>query len=223
MTTTLITGANRGIGLALAQQLKGQGHHIICVCREASEALEALEGVRIEAGIDVTLSAGLSELKRRLDGQSIDWLVNNAGVLRPSSLDQVESQLDEYRLQFEVNALGPLRVTSALRPCLGRGSKVFIITSRMGSMSDNTSGGHYSYRMSKAAVNAAGVSLAHDLRDQDIAVALLHPGYVRTGMTGHTGYVDADEAAAGLIERMQALDLDNSGRFFHANGEALPW
>ncbi|MGY6588000.1 MAG: SDR family oxidoreductase [Wenzhouxiangella sp.] len=223
MTTTVITGANRGIGLALTEQLLAKGHQVIAVCREASSELNALDGVRIESGIDVTLSSGIAELRARFEGQSIDWLINNAGVLRRSSLDDLEQQLDDFRLQFEVNALAPVRVISALRSCLGRGSRVFIITSRMGSMADNTSGGHYAYRMSKAAVNAAAVSMAHDLRDQGIAVGLLHPGYVRTGMTGHTGHVDAGEAAAGLIQRMEALDLDSSGRFFHANGDPLPW
>ncbi len=223
MTTTVITGANRGVGLALTEQLLAKGHRVIAVCREASSELNALDGVRIESGIDVTLSSGIAELRARFEGQSIDWLINNAGVLRRSSLDDLEQQLDDFRLQFEVNALAPVRVTSALLPRLGRGSRVFIITSRMGSMADNTSGGHYAYRMSKAAVNAAGVSMAHDLRDQGIAVGLLHPGYVRTGMTGHTGHVDAGEAAAGLIQRMEALDLDSSGQFFHANGDPLPW
>ena len=223
MTTTLITGANRGIGLALAEQLLERGHQVIAVCRETSVELEALDGVRVESGIDVTLSSGIAGLQARFEGQSIDWLINNAGVLRRSRLDDVERQLDEFRLQFEVNALAPVRVTSALQSCLGNGSKVFIITSRMGSMADNTSGGHYAYRMSKAAVNSAGVSMAQDLRDQGIAVGLLHPGYVRTGMTGHTGHVDAGQAAAGLIERMEALDLDTSGQFFHANGDHLPW
>lgn len=222
MTTTVITGANRGIGFELASQLHGIGHHIIAVCRRSSPELDAL-GVRIEAGIDITEGSSLVDLARRLDGVEIDLLINNAGVLRSSSLDEIEDQLDDFRLQYEVNALAPLRVTRALLDHLRDGAKVIIITSRMGSIADNTSGGHYGYRMSKAAVNTAGVSLAHELADRKIAVGLLHPGYVKTGMTGNTGHVDASESAAGLVERIDELSIESSASFRHANGETLPW
>ena len=222
MTTTLITGANRGIGFELARQLKQAGHDIIAVCRQSSAELDAL-GVRVEAGIDLTDGASLAELTDRLSGTKIDLLINNAGVLRASSLADIEDQLADFRLQYEVNALAPLRVTRALLGNLVDGGKLIIITSRMGSIADNTSGGQYAYRMSKAAVNTAGVSLAHELKDRQIAVGLLHPGYVRTGMTGNTGHVDPDEAAANLIQRIEELSLATSGSFRHANGEALPW
>jgi NAD(P)-dependent dehydrogenase (short-subunit alcohol dehydrogenase family) len=125
--------------------------------------------------------------------------------------------------QFAINALGPLRVTTALLPLLHDGSKVVIITSRMGSIADNGSGGYYGYRMSKAAVNAAGVSLAHDLRGRGIAVALLHPGMVATEMTGKNG-ISPEEAVRGIVQRIDALTLETSGRFTHAGtGEQLPW
>jgi NAD(P)-dependent dehydrogenase (short-subunit alcohol dehydrogenase family) len=114
-------------------------------------------------------------------------------------------------------------VTHALLPQLGPGAKVGILTSRMGSIGDNTSGSRYGYRMSKVAVNMAGVSLAHDLRDRGIAIALLHPGYVRTDMTRHNGLIDPPEAAAGLISRMDDLSMGSSGVFWHQNGEVLPW
>jgi len=148
-------------------------------------------------------------------------LINNAGVLSDESLDDLD--LDRIRRQFEVNSLGPLRVTAALRRNLRSGAKVAIITSRMGSIDDNTSGGRYGYRMSKAAVNMAGRSLAHDLRPDGIAVAILHPGFVRTGMTGHTGLIDPPESAAGIIARIDELTAETSGSFWHANGELLPW
>ena len=127
------------------------------------------------------------------------------------------------RQQFEVNALGPLRVTTALRPQLAAGGKVVLITSRMGSITDNSSGGMYGYRASKAALNAIGASLAQDLRGDGIAVGLLHPGYVRTDMTGHQGQVSPAQAAQGLRARIEALDIDTTGEFLHANGESLPW
>jgi NAD(P)-dependent dehydrogenase (short-subunit alcohol dehydrogenase family) len=220
MTTTVITGANRGIGLELARQTAARGDDVIAVCRKSSPELEKL-GARIEPGIDVSVQEDVEELAGRLADTSIDLLINNAGVLSRQSLDDLD--FDEIRRQFEINSLGPLRVTASLRPQLKDGSKVAIVTSRMGSITDNTSGGHYGYRMSKCAVNMAGVSLARDLKDRDIAVILLHPGYVDTDMTNHTGNVAPADAAAGLLQRIDELTLQNSGTFRHANGEELPW
>ncbi len=222
MPTVLITGANRGIGLELARQLKKTGYEVIATCRKPSRNLQAL-GVRIEEDVELTDCASLAGLAQRLDLVRLDLLINNAGVMRPSSLQGIESQLDDFRLQYDVNALAPLRVTRALLSHLKDGGKVVIITSRMGSIGDNSSGGHYAYRMSKAAANAAGVSLAHELRQRSIAVGLLHPGYVRTEMTGLNGDIDPAEAAAGLIQRIEELTLETTGRFRHANGEMLPW
>jgi NAD(P)-dependent dehydrogenase (short-subunit alcohol dehydrogenase family) len=148
-------------------------------------------------------------------------LVNNAGILRAESLGGID--FDSIARQFEVNALGPLRVTEALAPLLKQGGKVVIITSRMGSIADNGSGGYYGYRMSKAAVNAAGMSLARDLHGRGIAVALLHPGMVATEMTGRHG-IAPEESVRGIIARIDALSPATSGKFLHAGtGEVLPW
>lgn len=220
MVTTVITGANRGIGLELTRQAVARGDEVIAVCRQAGADLEAL-GVRVEPGIDVSEQDKVDELAERLADVSIDVLINNAGILSRQSLDDLD--LDAIRRQFEVNTLGPLRVTAALRPQLKDGAKVAIVTSRMGSITDNTSGGHYGYRMSKCALNMAGVSLARDLRDRDISVILLHPGFVDTDMTRHTGNVAPADAAAGLLKRIKELNLQTSGSFRHANGEELPW
>lgn len=220
MATVCITGANRGIGLELVRQYAQRGEDVIAVCREASPDLE-ISGVEIVDGIDVTDSKSTVELAKKLSGRRIDVLINNAGILSNESLDDLD--FDRMRRQFEVNSLGPLRVTAALRNNLGRGSKVAIITSRMGSIEDNTSGGRYGYRMSKAAVNMAGRSLARDLENDGVAVAVLHPGFVRTDMTDHQGLVDAPESAAGLMARIDQLSLQTSGSFWHANGEELPW
>jgi NAD(P)-dependent dehydrogenase (short-subunit alcohol dehydrogenase family) len=222
MSHIVITGANRGIGLALARRFAERGDSVVAVCREASDELLALD-VRVEPGIEVTDAASLRELAARLADVDIDVLVNNAGVMRSTSLDGLEDQLDDIRLQFEVNSLAPLRVTRALADRMGNGARVAIVTSRMGSIADNDSGGHYGYRMSKAAVNMAGASLAVDLKPRGIAVGLLHPGYVRTGMTGHSGFIDAEESAAGLVRRIDELSLETTGSFRHANGETLPW
>ena len=218
--TALITGANRGIGLELAKQLKARGTSIIASVRRSTPELEAL-GVRILDGIDVSTTQGLATLKEALGSVSVDLLINNAGILRSTSLDNLDSAA--IREQFEVNALAPLLLTQTLLPHLSKGAKVALITSRMGSMADNSSGGHYGYRMSKAALNAAGKSLAVDLAPKGIAVGLLHPGWVKTEMTGNTGNVTAAEAATQLLARIDGLNLDNTGTFFHANGEVLPF
>jgi NAD(P)-dependent dehydrogenase (short-subunit alcohol dehydrogenase family) len=216
----LITGANRGIGLELARQLQASGHSVIACCRRSSDALDGL-GVRVIPDVDVSDDASVAALAERLDRQSLDLLINNAGILEMTCLEGLD--LDSCRRQFEVNSLGPLRVTHALLPNLQPDSKVAIITSRMGSIADNTSGGAYGYRMSKAAVNAAGKSLALDLAPRQIAVTVLHPGWVRTEMTRNSGLMDAHESAAGLLARIDELTLETTGRFRHMNGDPLPW
>ncbi|MEM6991148.1 MAG: SDR family oxidoreductase [Myxococcota bacterium] len=224
MTTTLVTGANRGIGLELARQLKERGDEVIATCRKASAELEAV-GVRVEAGVDVGDDASVNTLAERLSDTSLDIVINNAGLLQMESLENLDAE--SIRRQFEINALGPLRVTSALLPKMHEGTKIALITSRMGSIADNGSGGAYGYRMSKAALNMAGVSMARDLAKRKIAVAILHPGMVATDMTkqfGHgPGMQKADETATKLLARIDGLSLENSGTFWHANGEQLPW
>jgi len=223
MATILITGANRGIGLALARQYAARGEQVIGVCRHASEAL-AQTGARVEAEVDVTDDVALAALAQRLQDTRIDVLVCNAGILSNEVFGRIDAEgFEHMRGQFEVNALGPLRVVQALRGRLADGGKVGIVTSRMGSMADNTSGGYYGYRASKAAVNAIGKSLALDLAPRNIAVVLLHPGYVATDMVGGKGDVSPDEAARGLIAQLDALTPARSGSFVHANGTPLPW
>jgi len=223
MATILITGANRGIGLALARQYAARGDRVIGVCRHASDAL-AQTGAQVEAGVDVTDDAALAALARRLQDVRIDVLLCNAGILSNEVFGRIDADAFEHmRRQFEVNALGPLRVVQALRGRLADGGKVGIVTSRMGSMADNTSGGYYGYRASKAAVNAIGKSLAVDLAMSGVAVVLLHPGYVATDMVGGKGDVSPDEAARGIIAQLDALTPARSGSFVHANGTALPW
>lgn len=215
----VVTGANRGIGLALCRKLKERGDQVIAACRKVSDELGALD-IRVEAGVDVADDASVEAFARRLSGVDIDVLINNAGILERVSLDDLD--LDSVRRQFEINSIGPLRVTRALLPNLSRGSKIAIITSLMGSLGDNSSGGHYGYRMSKSAVNMAGVSLAHDLRDREIAVVILHPGMVQTEMTGFSG-IPVDVSALGLLDRIDELTMAGSGKFWHALGQALPW
>ena len=220
MTTTVITGTNRGIGLELARQTAARGDDVIALCRNASRELKNL-GVHIVDGVDVGSDQSVADLPSRIGTVKIDILINNAGILSRQSLDQLD--MDAIRQQFEVNSLGPLRVTCALIPMLNPGARVAIVTSRMGSVTDNTSGGHYGYRMSKAAVNIAGASLAQDLKSRGVAVVLLHPGYVSTDMTGHSGTVQPGDAAEGLLQRIAELTAETTGQFRHMNGETLPW
>jgi NAD(P)-dependent dehydrogenase (short-subunit alcohol dehydrogenase family) len=219
VATSLVTGANRGIGLELCQQLKARGDDVIAVCRARSAALDEL-GVRIIDGVDVSRAQGVARLKDALDRQPIDLLVNNAGILMPDNLNKLD--FDNVTEQFRVNSLGPLRVTHALLGNLHPGSKVAIITSRMGSIADNGSGRSYGYRMSKAAVNMAGMSLSRDLQDRSIAVIILHPGMVATQMTAGRGIQPAD-SARGLLQRIDELTMDTTGTFWHAEGYPLPW
>jgi NAD(P)-dependent dehydrogenase (short-subunit alcohol dehydrogenase family) len=219
MPTILITGANKGVGLQICTQLKARGDDVIAVCRKTSPELAEL-GVRTIEGIDVSDPVSVARLKSELAGQRIDVLINNAGILRRDSFGSLdyETMLE----QFRVNALGPLRVTEALAGNLREGSKVAIVSSRVGSIGDNGSGGNFGYRASKTAVNQIGMNLKHEFTPRGIAVALLHPGMVATGMTNGRG-ISPTEAARGLIERIDALDIEQSGGFWHAEGYALPW
>lgn len=223
MKHVLVTGANRGIGLELCRQLSERGDEVIAVVRKSSPELEQL-GCRVESGIDVTHPEDLAQLQARLGDLTLDLVINNAGILSNQSLGEIDAgAIQQIMEQFRVNALGPVLLAQALRSRLAKGSTLAIITSRMGSIADNTSGGSYGYRMSKSAANSAGVSLARDLAGDGVCVLILHPGYVRTEMTGHSGLIDPDESARGLIERIDQLGMEASGGFYHANGEKLPW
>ena len=223
MSTALITGAAGGIGRELARQLAERGTTVIAACRKNSANLAELP-VRVEEGIDIATDAGCAALAARLVGVPLDLVIHNAGVLTEESLGSLDADAAaRIRLQFEVNALAPLRLTAMLAPQLARGARLVLITSRMGSIADNTSGGYYGYRMSKAALNAAGRSLAHDLAPRGVMVAMLHPGFVQTPMTGGRGDVDAATAARNLLARIDEMTPARSGSFLHANGSSLPW
>ena len=221
MATFLVTGSNRGIGLEFCRQLQDRGDQVIAVCREPSDELKAL-AVRIEAGLDQTSHDAPEQLVRRLKGEVLDGVILNAGILQSIALDELDA--DAIRRQFEVNALAPLLLAQALADLMPSGSKLSLMSSRMASMDDNTSGGSYGYRMSKAALNSAAKSLAFDLKSRGISVAILHPGLVRTRMIRFNPNGIAPETAVqGLLQRIDALSLETSGTFWHANGEILPW
>jgi NAD(P)-dependent dehydrogenase (short-subunit alcohol dehydrogenase family) len=219
LATVLITGCNRGIGLALCRQYAERGDRVFAVCRHASDELRNT-GARLIEGVDVSDDAGVAKLAGDVADEPIDILVNNAGILRSDSLENVS--YDDMLEQYRVNTIGPLRVTRALLGNLGEGSKVAIVTSRVGSIDDNGSGNNYGYRCSKTAANMVGVNLHHDLSPRGISVILLHPGLVATDMTGGSG-ISAADSAAGLIARLDDLGPDTSGTFWHAEGYQLPW
>tara|TARA_Y100000589_G_scaffold65097_1_gene56601 strand:- start:2221 stop:2886 length:666 start_codon:yes stop_codon:yes gene_type:complete len=221
LTTFLITGANRGIGLELSRQIHMRGDKVIATCRKTSEDLINL-GVEIIENIDVTSQKSLNILKERLCDTSLDGLIHNAGISEYNAFDDLDDK--SIKRQFEVNALSPLLITSELIDSLNTNSKIAFITSRMGSIDDNTSGGSYGYRMSKVALCMAAKSLSIDLLNRNIYIAILHPGLVSTRMTGFIkNGISAKESAKGLIERINSLNKNNSGTFWHANGEVLPW
>ncbi|GAB1257802.1 SDR family oxidoreductase [Aurantivibrio plasticivorans] len=218
--TVVITGANRGIGLALTEHFLAKGDTVYALCRKPSAELSAT-AAKVIANVEVTGTDSLKALRSRLDGVQIDILINNAGILERTSIENIDDAA--FERQYRVNSLAPLKVTAALRDLMPAGSKLALVTSRMGSMADNSSGGQYGYRMSKAALNAAGVSLAHDLAGDNIAVAILHPGFVQTDMVGGMGDVTPQQSASGLAARIEELTMETSGTFWHANGDQLPW
>jgi NAD(P)-dependent dehydrogenase (short-subunit alcohol dehydrogenase family) len=224
MPLALVVGADRGIAHAICRQLAARGDQVIAACLGPESDLARL-GVRVETGIDVTSDQAVARLADRLRGVRLDWLLHVAGVLGVDEFGAID--FDDMRRQFEINTLGPLRVAQALAGCLGAGSKVGIVTSRVGSLADNGSGGLYAYRVSKAGANMVALNLHHDLSKRGIAVVALHPGTVATDLTknfpGNLTYIQPDEAAAGLIRRMDELTLASSGEFRHANGQKLPW
>ena len=223
--TVVITGANRGIGYAMAKICQQRGDTVYAPCRQSSLELDAL-GVNVVEKIDVATQEGLDTAVQALSGITIDLLINNAGILRDEQLDNLNQ--DTIVEQFNVNALAPLFLSHALLGNLSTGSKIALITSRMGSVTDNTSGGRYGYRMSKAALNIAAVSLARDLEPENIAIGIYHHGYVQTEMVNNNGNLtngdmSAHVAAMRLIDLMDNLTMTESGVFKHSNGETLPW
>lgn len=223
MSTCVVTGANRGIGLELAKQLRDRGEKVIAACRKSSDSLKNL-GVTIYENVDVKSSDSVTSFGEQIAKEKIDILINNAGIGAFETIGNMD--FEKMLEQYEVNALGALRVTSALLPQISKGGKIIFITSRMGSIGDNTSGSVYGYRMSKAALNMAAVSLAQDLKQENIAVGILHPGSVDTDMLRAAGISDGispKEAVEGLLARVDELSMKNTGTFWHTNGDILPW
>ena len=221
MANILVTGANRGIGLELCRQFSLRGDKVIATCRSSSKELEKLD-VKVEQDIEILNIKSVDRLATSLKGFKIDILINNAGML---ASDEIHSlNIEQLKMQFEVNALGPLVFTTKFLQNLEKGSKVILITSRMGSIEDNSSGSYYGYRMSKAALCMAGKSLSIDLKPAGISVALLHPGLVSTRMTNFSkNGITPEDSVKGIIQRIDSLTIKNTGKFWHTNGNELTW
>ena len=220
--TYVITGANRGIGLEFCRQLSARGDHVIATTRTESEELGSL-GVQVEE-LDVADPQSIRALAERLDGKAVDVLLNNAGIGgHGPSIGEIEPQalLDFFR----VNSVGPLLVTQALLSQLERGARrlVVSVTSRMGSIADNTSGGAYGYRASKAALNMYNASMSVDLAERGIATVVVHPGWVQTDMGGNSAPLTTAESVAGLLRVLDRLGSSDSGRFLDHSGNEIPW
>ena len=228
--TWMITGANRGIGLALTMELLRRGDHVVAAARDPwGGALAELAGVHVgqltPLELDVTSDRSVAAAKQAFDGRPIDVLVNNAGVYGPRDKQSaLDMDFKAWREVFEVNVYAPLRVAQAFLPNVeaGSGRKIVTISSRMGSIGSNPSGA-IAYRSSKAAVNMAMVGFGNAVRDSEVAVLLFHPGWVRTDMGGGGADIPPSESAAGLIATIDASGMRDTNSFRNWKGEEIPW
>lgn len=220
MPTLLVTGANRGIGLELVRQYSDDGWDVIATAREPDKADELqATGCEVET-LDVADEASVDAFLERLGDRPLDLFINNAGV--GGGLDLTR---ETWLHTLEVNSVAPALLAQALKPnvAASQQKKMVVITSRMGSIADNESGGFWVYRSSKAAVNAAWKSIALDFRGDGIAVAMLHPGWVRTDMGGPNARIDTETSVTGMRKVIDDLSLDNSGEFRAYDGAEIGW
>ena len=225
METVLITGANRGIGFEFVRQYLAAGARVIACCREPNRADElqamACSALRILA-LDVSKMAEITALPDQLAGESLSLFINNAGAYG-SAQTLAEVSSEAWQAVFQVNVIAPLLITRSIQPLMRRGAKLAYLSSKMGSIADNTSGSTYIYRSSKTALNQVIKSLSIDLADSGLHVAALHPGWVRTAMGGPHALIDTETSVQGLRQVIAGLDAGNSGRFFNYDGQEIPW
>ncbi len=226
MPTVLVTGASRGIGLEFVRQYAAEGWRVIAACRrpDAAKALAGVKGKVEIRGLDVTNEGEIDALAAALADDAIDVLINNAGILhRGDGLGRIDTA--KWIETFRVNAIAPLLVAERLLPAVLRGDRkrIVSVTSQMGSIADNDSGGYYSYRTSKAALNMAMKSLSIDLKPRKVIVAVFHPGWVKTDMGGAGAAIEPSASVAGMRRKIGTLGDADSGGFFNYDGERLPW
>ncbi|MDB4040568.1 SDR family oxidoreductase [Methylophilaceae bacterium] len=228
MSTVLITGANRGLGYEFVKQYSENGFEVLACCRNINNAKELKELAETSNKIkvyelDVGNVKAIKSLSQQLQNEKIDVLINNAGIYRSSTVGNIN--YDEWIESFKVNTIAPYQIVENFLNQIINGDlkKVVSITSKMGSIDDNTSGGSYIYRSSKTALNSMMRSLTHDLKNQGIATLTLHPGWVRTDMGGPGGWIDSFESVQGMIKQIDKLTLDNSGTYLDYAGKSINW
>lgn len=233
MKDVLVIGANRGLGLGFVEALLARGCHVVATVREPMHAgmltkRAAVEPLEILA-LDVGKADSRERFHRDMASRKIDTVIHNAGIYGPRGLQAGELTEDAWMEVLHIDTVAPLLTAQGLLPQMrasataGKKTSFHFLTSLMGSIGDNGSGGSYLYRSAKAGLNAAVRSLSLDLASEDIAVQLLHPGWVRTGMGGERAPLEIKESVAGMIERIDELTLPQSGRFVDYSGKALPW
>lgn len=226
----VVTGANRGIGLELTRQLLARGDQVTATARHPESATElqalgAAAGGRLRVlACDVASDGSARALGEALAGEAVDVVINNAGIMgQKASLEGMD--LMEALHTIDVNAMGPIRVSRALLPMVRRGQRKCLvhITSGMGSIGDNTSGGSYAYRMSKAALNMASKSMSVDLAREGILSVVVNPGWVQTDMGGAGAPLPVRDSAAHILALIDRLRPEDSGAFFNHDGSRYPW
>ncbi len=220
MKTVLVTGANRGIGLEFCRQYALEEWRVLACCRHPSKDL-ALPGVEIYP-LDVGDPAQIQKLAGRLSGESVDLLINNAGIY-PDSGNFGEIDYKKWMRAFEINAMAPLRMAEAFVNLIARSGTIATLTSKMGSLADNTSGGEYPYRSSKAAANMVMRSMAIDLKAFGIISVALHPGWVKTEMGGPSALISVEQSVSGMRRVIERLAPADSGKFLSYDGLEIPW
>ncbi len=229
-STILITGANRGIGLELTRQFSEDGWQVLACCRSPEDAEDlkvlAAEYPAVEMFLlDVTNYDQLAALSSQLKDRPIDILLSNAGIYGPRGVSFGEVDAVAWRQVLEVNTIAPLMLAQAFieQVAISRQKLVAMISSKMGSIADNGSGGSYIYRTSKTAVNQVVKSIANDVEGRGISAISLHPGWVRTEMGGLNGEIEVNESVAGLKQVLTGAGLVQSGQFFNFDGSVIPW
>ena len=228
MGIVFITGANRGLGLEFVKEFSKIDYEVIATCRDPNSSSDlttlAQSSLKIQLHqLDVSNTKNIQDLSKHLKNKPIDILINNAGIYRSGSFNSVNK--DSWVESFITNTIGPYEVIEHFLPNVlqGREKNVISITSKMGSIDDNTSGGSYIYRSSKTALNSMMRSLTHDLKNHDIATMTLHPGWVRTDMGGPGGWIDVKESVSGMIDEILNLSIQNTGRYIDYDGKPIKW
>ena len=226
----LITGANRGLGLEFTRQLIARGDQVIATCRNPAQAdalrqiAKSSHGLTAILALDITNAQSVAAFAKSLEHESLDVLLNIAGRLTRGGTPDAFNY-DEIRDDFEINAIGTLRVVEAALPALRRGANKTIVnmSSKMGSIADNQGGASYAYRMSKAALNIATRSLAIDLKPEGFIAFVMHPGWVQTDMGGPHAHITPETSVSSLLARIDQADANDSGEFLEWNGGYIPW